>query len=613
MVQIDGKPDDITESIEQFAWLASSFRSSQGDSVSLSQVEFRVVSTSPEAEYVMTELILCPLRMAREEELGLGSCWTMLYPSAVVAWGFPIAPRVEAVGLEIPWHLMLPIEFQDSMIIRQDPMVIFPVEKTRSGTQWHAVSGGLSTFFEEIKLSPLLPIQDDIQSVLHGRHFVGWLRDAQVNLGTQRPTDQTSGAECDDGRGLQLGEKFSATLNVRLPWIVSLTGGAEILAPRSQRQRIEGRQLDYHFEISRSSRTQAIYYDCRSKTGWLVPELSLVLHVAYAALLEHCPDLDALYHLHYARRLADGGKAALQAIQECESILLWSTEEDDKKKDYRFKDLVKDFLVWFDNRKQAIGTRLEHRELKANLDLRGWDFGDLRDFTGIYRIRKVAAPRFCGRPDWWELAKDPNTLVILGNNAGQIICPNWKLERPCRSWTSIPADYDLFASTVKCLTDVCRPQEKYLPQWRFSTRLAWHQPIDSSPFDNCAGNSCNPVQKLRDLSVLNPFHGLRNPTDIRPDGAVVFGLPNMTRKHVKSLQQSQGHCIPVQQPDPNPPGKIYLRTRTPLEYLWNKILEGLKIHLFIKSYILWFLIPAVLGASAIAIKVGMTSKDYWQT
>lgn len=77
--------------------------------------------------------------------------------------------------------------------------------------------------------------------------------------------------------------------------------------------------------------------------GWLVPELSLLLHVAYAALLEHCPDLDALYHLHYARRLADGGEAALQAIQECEAIILWSTEEDDKKKTFGSKTWSKTF------------------------------------------------------------------------------------------------------------------------------------------------------------------------------------------------------------------------------------------------------------------------------
>ena len=555
--------------------------------------------------------------MVREEELGLGSCWTMLYPSAVVAWGFPIAPRDEPAGLEIPWHLMLsfsgakfPIEFQNSMIIRQDPMVIFPVAKTRSGTQWHAVYGGLSAFFEQIKLSPLLPIQDDIQSVLQGRHFLGWLKNAQVNLGTQRPTDQISGAEWDNERGLQLGEEFSATLNIRLPWIAGLTGGGKILAPRSQKQRIEGRQLDYHLEIRRSSHTQAIYYDCRSKTGWFVPELSLLLHIIYAALLKHCPDLDALYHLHYARRLADGGEAALQVIQECEAIVLWSTEEDDKKKDYRFKDLVKDFLVWFGNRKQAMGTRLEHLELKANLDLRGWDFGDLRDFTAIYRIRKITAPLFRGRPDWWELAKDPNTLVVLGNNAGQVICPNWKLERPCRSWASIPADYNLFASTVNCLKDVCRPRENNLPQWRLSTQFVWHQPEGSSPFDNCAGNSCNPVQKLRDLSILNPFHGLRNPTDIKPNGAVVFGLPNMTCKHVKALQKLQGHCRPLQHLDSSPPRKVYLRTRTPLEYLWSKIAKLLKMYLSIlKLNFLWFLIPAVLSASAIIIKMRMRVLD----
>lgn len=557
------------------------------------------------------------MRIVREEELGLGSCWTMLYPSAVVAWGFPIAPRDETAGLEIPWNLMLsfsgakfPIEFQGSIIIRQDPMVVFPVAKTRSGTQWHAVSGGLRPFFEEIKLSPLLPIQDVMQSVLHGRHFVGWLNHAQVNLGTQPPIDQTSGAECDNRRGIQLGEEFSATLNIRHPWAFGLAGGGKILTPRSKRQRIEGRQLNYHFELRRSMRTQAIYYDCRSKTGWLVPELSLLLHVAYAALLKHCPDLDALYHLHYAQRLADGGEAAVQTIQECEAIALWSTEEDDKK-DFRFKDLVKDFLVWFDNRKQAMGTRLEHRELQANLDLRGWDFEDLRDFTAFYCIRKVAAPLFYGRPDWWDLAKDPNTLVVLGNSAGQVISPNWKTETPCRSWASIPADYDLFASTVNCLKDIRRPREDKLPQWRLSPRFTWHQPEDSSPFGNCTGNSCNPVQKLRDLRMLNPFHGLRNPTDVMPNGAVVFGLPKRTGKHVKSLKRLQGHCIPLQRLDSTPSGKVYLRTRSPLEFFGNKVLEVLKIYLsFPKSHILWTLTSAVLGVSAIVIMVGVTSIKY---
>ena len=499
----------------------------------------------------MTELIPCPMRIVQKAELRLGSCWTILYPGKVVACGFPIASRAEHVGLEIPWDLMfsfsgakIPIEFQDSMIIRQDPMIIYPVGNTHFGTQWHAVSEGLHAFFEDIKLIPLFPILDNIRHVVYGRHFVGWLKNAQVNLGAQRPTDQSSGAELDSKRGLQLGEEFSATLNIRLPWIVSFTGGGKVLAPRSQIYRIEGKQLDYRIEIRRSSRTPAIYYDCSSRIGWLVPELSLLLHVAYSALLEHFPNIDALYHLHYAQRTADGGQIALRTIQENEATILWNSEGDGKK-NFRFKDLIQDFLDWFANRKEAMGTRLEHRELNGNLDLRGWDFGDMRDFATPYHIRKISAPRLRGRPDWWQLAKEPNTLVVFGNNAGQIICPNWK-ERPCRSWAVVPAQYDLFASTINCLDDACRPQQSQLPQWKLPARVVWHQPADSRPFDDCIGNNCNPVQKLRDLSALNLFHGVRNPTGIRPDGAVIFGVPDMTLKHVLSLQRSQGRCTPLQ-------------------------------------------------------------------
>ena len=437
---------------------------------------------------------------------------------------------------------------------------------------------------------------------------MGWLKNAQVNLGTQRPTDENSGAKWDNGRGLQLGEEFLATLNIRLPGFVSLTGGGKVLAPRSQRQRIEGRQLEYPFATDRSSRTQAIYYDCRSETGWLVPELSLILHFAYAALLEHWPDIDALYNLHYAQGLANGGKAALQTIQQCEAIVLWSHEEDGKKKDFRFRDLIIYFLDWFDNRKKSMSIRLEHQELRANLDLRGWDFGDLRDFTAFYRARKVTAPLFHGRPEWWELAKDPDTLVVFGSNAGQVISPNWKLERPCRSWASIPSNYNVLASTVNCLKDICRPHETSLPQWKLSQRLVWHQPEHSRPFDDCVGNSCNPVQELRAENLL---HDLNNPTNFSSDGAVVFGRPKKTRKHIKSLQRSQGHCRPLERLDPNP-GKVYLRTRRSLlKYIWNRILEAFKICLFfLKSHILWCCIPAVLGASAIAIKMRVTTEYF---
>ena len=611
LVEINGDVESIIESIEQLAWFASVFRLSQTGLICLSRVEIRAVPIDLIDRSTFFDLILCPLRIVRESELGLGSCWTMLYPSSVVACGFPIAHRNATIGLEIPWDLMLsfsgakyPIEFQNSMIIRQDPLIIYPVAKNESGTQWHAVEGGLDSFFKEIMLSRLLPIRDDVKLIIQGRHFLGWLKNARVNLGTQHPQDQSSGAEIDDGRGLQLGEEFSATLNIKPPW-VGVNLGAKVIAPRSQKQKIEGRQPNYELKLRRSSRTQAIYYDCRSKIGWLVPELSILLHIAYAALIKYFPDIDALYQLYYANPEADGGIAALRTIEECGNIFLWKTKEDDEEKDFLFKDLINDFLSWFESRKQAMGTRIEHRELLPSLDLRGWDFEDLRDFTAFYHIRKVAAP-LLDRPDWWDLAQEPNTLVILGTNAGQVISPNWQLERPCRSWISIPTNHGLFASTVNCLKDICRPRENALPEWRLSKELLWHQPKDSNPFGDCASASCNPIQRLRKRGFLRGgLHGLTNPPEVRPEGAVIFGLPSATLAYVKKQDKSLGPCAQTQRPDTNSVGRVYLQTRTPSERIRRAIPSAWKTACLpiLKSQFLWYVILAFLAVSVLVNRI----------
>ncbi len=150
------------ETIEQIAWLASAFRASDGKSTALSQVDLRAVSESPQSSCFMTKLLLIPLRSCIDTEVNYGSCWLSLMTSSVLAWGFPIAERGEAVGLELPFQLMLkacgarfPVEFQDSIIIRQGPLTIFPIAKHDHSVQWHVVKGGLTSSLKRSQHSQL--------------------------------------------------------------------------------------------------------------------------------------------------------------------------------------------------------------------------------------------------------------------------------------------------------------------------------------------------------------------------------------------------------------------------------------------------------------------------
>jgi hypothetical protein len=86
------------------------------------------------------------------------------------------------------------MDFQNSHVVRQEPHTAFPVANSDVGTQWHVTDGGIDGFFEKISSFPLLPVRDNLKTILNGRHFLGWVSQAQVKLGTERPTDLSSGA-----------------------------------------------------------------------------------------------------------------------------------------------------------------------------------------------------------------------------------------------------------------------------------------------------------------------------------------------------------------------------------------------------------------------------------
>ena len=88
--------------------------------------------------------------------------------SSALAWGFPVKERGEAVGLEIPYQLMLkkssvrnPTGYQDSIVIQQGHLTIYPTAKYDEGIQWRVVVGGVGSFLDIIKTVPVLSLGND--------------------------------------------------------------------------------------------------------------------------------------------------------------------------------------------------------------------------------------------------------------------------------------------------------------------------------------------------------------------------------------------------------------------------------------------------------------------
>ena len=169
LVTINGKPAELVETIEQFAWFASAFRSVGNNPTALSLVDFRVISKPSESQGLVTKLTLLPLRSCVNTDPSYGSCWMSLVPFMALAWGFPIKERGQAVGLEIPVQGMLkacgtlaPTGFKDNIIIRRDPFTKYPIASHHDGVQWHVVIGTLEALFEKSKAFLILPLEDDI-------------------------------------------------------------------------------------------------------------------------------------------------------------------------------------------------------------------------------------------------------------------------------------------------------------------------------------------------------------------------------------------------------------------------------------------------------------------
>ena len=179
VVSINGRPLEVAETIEQFAWFASAFRSVGENATALSLVDFRVVSVPSESQELVTELITLPLRTCVPTEPSYGSRWLSLVRPSALAWGFPIKKREQAIGLEISFQHMLkacrvlsPVGFLDSVVIRQGPLTIYPIAKHRDGIQWHAVLGDNRGFSNELKIFSILPLEEDTRSFYLSRGLI---------------------------------------------------------------------------------------------------------------------------------------------------------------------------------------------------------------------------------------------------------------------------------------------------------------------------------------------------------------------------------------------------------------------------------------------------------
>jgi hypothetical protein len=194
----------------------------------------------------------------------------------------------------------------------------------------------------------------DINDLAKLRAFLGYYKHALVYAGTQEGFQSSI---FRSSRVLKSSSRLEIVREGLLSAEFSVHGATGAVAGKVVfRKALQVSLADtqhYETQLESASERLLLVYDLRTKSAWLVSELSMVLHMAHRYLSDIRDrslgrrDRDPVPwpSLPYAEPLADGGKSAHAAIQNSAHISLYIRHEDGKPKEFwnEIDNILEDF------------------------------------------------------------------------------------------------------------------------------------------------------------------------------------------------------------------------------------------------------------------------------
>jgi hypothetical protein len=550
-VQISGSFDQISETLEQLAWLAAALRPHRSSQLLVSEINFRaqqaLVRDSFETTFHVS--LFSPTEVSQPDCNEPGQCWTSLFTESVLAYGFPIHGEnrpIGILGLEVPFEIMaafagvkFPVLLGDRVVFAGESSLLIPEAASGDSIQWHFL--GSDDRFERALQRHKGPDPNlqtfDLQMLTTSRAFLGYCRTSEVLLGTAQFEDVSISESGVPRTGPKLTLKLEGPLSagVNVKGYATLTGGTTWRFNGGESGLIRGDQLDLDERFKRAARTAALLYDDRMCRAFLVSELSIVLHMVSAYLQK-----DSLLRkskIPHAIPSADGGEAAYKAIKHAQNLMVRFRIGGPR----RYTDIVDGFITIIEQRKLQAARRREEVEVSLKVGLRGWDYADLQEKSYDFWERELPTKLLMSRPIWWKLFKKSGVIILFGRDVGCPVrsCITDHGQVSCSAWAEIPeGEHLLLASMVPLLKlkrDSCQNADKFRSRYMLTNKLAWARPTHSRLFEqDCEqGRFCNPVQTICKASIIKEiswkvFKGRyekvfrQHPGDMEPAGAVLF-------------------------------------------------------------------------------------------
>ncbi|RYP53797.1 hypothetical protein DL769_010445 [Monosporascus sp. CRB-8-3] len=376
LMVVEGPKKILADVAELLGWMTSAFQTTAGGVFS-SLISFGQIPTV----HGSTPLFRFSVS-GRESPRLSGACWLPLVRQSVIASGFEVPARAGQKGLELSFDDLIAICGIEYPVDRDEKIIFLGLSTILVPTaifddcsiQWHVIIAetpnrlqkalhGLdcsvsifhARYMRDFKydthdtynMPPTSPTSSKGETITglaaflsrlrEARHFLGWCKEVDVLLGTAAGQyDSVSWTAATESKTRKTASADAFTLGTGGKGIfgASYSRSYMITQNRDQRFPFANRKAKYEEALNNHKEEQIILYDPEERRGWLVPLLSVLLHIVILRLKWD----DYTGPLPYAKPTWDGAIEALQALRGYRSLPLHTEDNHDP---YRLEDLTK--------------------------------------------------------------------------------------------------------------------------------------------------------------------------------------------------------------------------------------------------------------------------------
>ena len=465
------------------------------------------------------------------------NCWQKLFLSCFVL-DDEDTEQVEAIGegLELSFNLMVslaaveyPIVIYGGVVLAGYHTALIPIRLEPAYVQFHLEireDGQINPF--DLDYSQRVQVLDWAQ-FNSMRCFVGWCESAHIKLGTSSlPITVTYSEARVKERSLQLSGVSTGFQLVSASPIQAGVNGQANFSFLSHRLRFQP-TLDYTKMLYDTAKDVVLISDVHSRRSWLVPKLSLMLHMAHVWVAENNPPSDTNMDTIPFAEPHDDGSTVVKTLEGQGDLVICGQGNDSFKLRRLLLGISINLLASVNCKAKSTGKSLY-----------GFEFMDLVMEPG----RGSPMKEFKIKTDqsWLALANLADAVIIC-SKLGEAIAPAHGCCRSNAECNTLPCGQDYLAAHLSCLDrfrsragrqsfSLDEPSQVPLSHRKIDWRVSGN-PFEVCDHESQSTDTCwrgtNMLQNVDQETVLRfmrstqDHSAIANSKRLGTKGAVVFG------------------------------------------------------------------------------------------